>query len=797
MEMQLGGEPVRDDAAFQDRLSRLCEATLRINESLDFDSVLQQVVDNARSLTDAHYGIFITVDGASELEVFLTSGISAEDHELLQEMPGRWDLFSHFRQLAGPLRLEDVTSYASALGLPEFNLLPVGPFLSAPIRQAGESIGYIHLAKERDGREFSGEDEETLVMFAAQAALVIANARRHREEQRARADLEALVDMSPVGVLVFDAKTGLLEMANGEARRIGGTRGFADDRALNILSNLSVRRPSGIEVSLSALALALVMGGGQRLQGEEMMVVRREGPPATVLMNATPMYSADGEAVSIVATVQDMTPVEELERSRTDFLAMVSHELRAPLVAIRGSATTVLDDAYAADPAEMRQFFRIIVDQADRMRSLINDLLDVARLEAGGLPVEPGPMSAADLVDEARNVFLNGGGRGNLSFNLPTGLPRVLADRRRIVQVLCNLLNNAARYSPLGSPITVAATRDGVHVAISVSDQGRGIPADRLSQLFRKFSRGVGAEWGSGVDDTGLGLAICKGMVEAHGGRIWAESEGPGRGSRFTFTLPVAEETGLGNAGGDALRAGPSLEAGPEPARVLAVDDDPQALRYIRDALTRAGYAPVVTGDPSEVHQLLATQRPQLVLLDLMLPGADGIELMQGILQTHDVPVIFLSAYGQEEVVARAFDMGAVDYVVKPFAPTELAARIRSALRRTSRPEPVEPYVAGELVVDYHLRRATLAGQRIALTPTEYRLLVELASSGGRVLTYGHLLEQVWGADPEADPRLVRTVVKNIRRKLGEGASNPRYIFTQPRVGYRMARPEPGDPNLG
>ena len=262
-------EMARENAALRERLSRLSQATLGINESLDFDRVLQQVVDNARALTEAHYGIFITVVGASEPEGFLTSGISPEDHELLQEMPGRRELFSHFLQLPGALRLDDVASYASAEGLPDFNLLPVGPFLSAPVRQYGESIGCIHLARDRDGDEFSREDEETLVMFAAQAALVIANARRHREEQRARADLEALVDMSPVGVLVFDALTGLLEMANGEARRIGGARRLSEDRALNVLSNLSVRRPSGIEISLSALALALVMSGGQRLQGEE------------------------------------------------------------------------------------------------------------------------------------------------------------------------------------------------------------------------------------------------------------------------------------------------------------------------------------------------------------------------------------------------------------------------------------------------------------------------------------------------------------------------------------------------
>ena len=385
--MTRAAEPGPDHETARERLSRLSEATLLINESLDFDDVLQQVVDNARALIEARYGILITAGQLGEMEVLFTSGISEEDYDLLQRMPGRWDLFAHFRQIPRPLRLQDFPSYAVEMGLPAFDLLPVGAFLSAPVRHGGQNIGYVHLARDRGEGEFTDEDEETLVMFASQAALVIANARKHRDEQRARADLEALADISPVGVLVFDPTTGMLRTANGEARRIGGARSLSTDRALHVLSNLSVRRPNGTEISLSALALALVMSGGQTLQAEEMTVVPVEGPPVAVLFNATPLHSENGDAVSIVVTIQDMTLFQELERSRTDFLAMVSHELRTPLAAIRGSASTVLDDASPQDPAEMRQFFRIVREQADRMRSLINDLLDVARIQAGALPV--------------------------------------------------------------------------------------------------------------------------------------------------------------------------------------------------------------------------------------------------------------------------------------------------------------------------------------------------------------------------------------------------------------------------
>ena len=158
-----------------------------------------------------------------------------------------------------------------------------------------------------------------------------------------------------------------------------------------------------------------------------------------------------------------------------------------------------------------------------------------------------------------------------------------------------------------------------------------------------------------------------------------------------------------------------------------------------------------------------------------MLPEMDGIDLMKNILEVADVPVIFLSVYGREEVVARAFDLGAVDYVVKPFSPTELAARIRAALRRRVIAEPFEPYVLGDLTIDYAERRVTVAGLPIQLTAMEHRMLVELSANGGRVLTHKHLLERVWGERVGDDVRPMRTIVSKLRSKLGDNAENPKY----------------------
>ena len=783
----------RDFEALQERLSRLSQASLRINESLDFDAVLQGALDSARSLTGARYGVMTLLDDGGEVREFLSSGLTDEESGLLWLTPQGPVIFQALTHISEPVRIPDLAAHVRGLGFSDFAIpLPVGvfSFLATPMFHLGNRVGHVFVGYKDEGRaEFTQADEETLVMFAAQASLVIANAGAYREERRARADLETLVNTSPVGVVVFDAKTGAMASVNREALRLVDGLREEGQTPEDLLELVTCVRGDGREVSLRDFPLAELFRSGETVRAEEIMLRVPGGRSVSVLLNATPIHSEDGELASFVVTLQDLTPWEDQERRRAEFLGMVSHELRTPLAAVKGSVDTLLEAAGELHPSETAQFHRIIREQSERMRHLIGDLLDVARIETGVLPVAPEPSELPALVEEAVGRFQAGGEKHQLSVELPEDLPLVLADKLRIVQVLGNLLTNAAGYSPEGSPITVSAVREGVHVAVSVADQGRGIPAELLPELFRKFSRGNNAGISSDGDGSGLGLAICKGIVEAHGGRIRAESDGPGLGARFTFTLPMAE-------GMDAAVPAPASggsrrrSRGRSRVRVLAVDDDPQALRYIRDVLTRAGYAPVVTGDPADVPHLMAEHKPHLALLDLVLPDTDGIELMQQVHRIAQVPVVFLSEYGQGDTVARAFDLGATDYVVKPFSHTELAARIRAALRRGLEPVQGEPpggsYAVGELTIDYAQRRVALAGEPVELTGTEYAVLYQMAAQAPNVLTHGLLLSRVWGPERAGEGWLLRNVVKKLRRKLGDDAADPRYIFTEPRVGYRM-----------
>ncbi len=771
-------------AALEERLSALPAAIIRVSASLDLGTVLREVVDSGRALTGARYGVITTQTASGRIQDFVTSGFTPEEQAEMTAWSDGPRLFAHFRDLRAPLRLANLPAYVRDLGFSSY-LMRSQTLQCTPLLHRSIYVGSFFLAEKEGGREFTKSDEEVLVLFASQAATAIANAGTHRDEQRARADLEALVETSPVGVVVFDAQTGKPVSFNREARRIVEDLRAPGDAPEELLDVIVCRRGDGREVTLAEFPLAQQWSDPETVRAEEMTLSVPDGRSVTTLVNATPTRSKEGAVESMVVTMQDLTPLQELDRLRAEFLSMVSHELRAPLISIKGSTATVLGAAPAPDPAEMLQFFRVIDDQANQMRNLIADLLDQGRIAAGTLSVSVERAEVAGLIDQARSAFTNAGSRRAMTVDLPEDLPSVLADPGRIVQVLNNLLSNAARHSPDASPIAVAASPVDDHVAISVTDRGSGVPPEKLPHLFRKHADASGEQ---GVGH-GLGLAICKGLVEAHGGRIWAESGDAGHGTRVTFTLPVAAETD--DAAPRVSAHHPRSPKRSEATPVLVVDDDPQTLRHVRDALAEAGYAPIVTGDPDELPSLIRTHRPRLVLLDLVLPGTDGLELMESVPELEGLPVIFISVYGRDETIVRALDAGAADYIVKPFSPSELTARVRAALRRQTEPRP---FRLGELSIRYEEREVTVDGRPVALTVTEFEVLRVLSNHAGRVVTYESLLRQAWRgrAKSDEDPKVVRAMVKSLRRKLGDDAARPAYVLNERGVGYRMPRPDSG-----
>ena len=598
-------QEIRD---LRNRLTRLSEASLRITEDLDLDAVLQRVVDGARLLTGASRGGLTVIDDAGQVEGLISSGLTEEAHRGFLEFAAGLELFAYLGSLPEPLRVADFSAHSAALGLPEIGppLGPVGSFLSAPILLQSAHVGHLYLSEKQGEEEFTQEDEDTLALFASQAALAIANARRHREERRARADLETLIDTSPVGVVVFDGRTGLPVSINREMLRIVDGLRDPDQPARAALGGASPsRRADGREISMEELPLAQALERGRAgaCRGDRAAGARRPHR-AGRLLNATPIRSEDGRG-----GVLHCGPAgRDASRGAGAASGRVSRhgEPRAqgaPHLGqglCRHAARSVPAPLNPTDDAAV--LHAIIEAQTDRMHLLISDLLDVARIETAAS--SRSPLESTDVATADRR------GEERLPQRRRAASPSKLTSRRTFpgswrtgrawsrCWATCSPTPPGTRWSPRPSGSSASKWRD-LHVAVSVSDRGPGHSRRRTSRTsFRMFSR-IEARRSKAAAPV-WAWPSARGIVEAQGGRIWAESDGPGLGARFTFTVPAVEQAGYVSPMAAAPSSGPLLSptsGGPGPGAGRG-RRPPRPPTHPGRPGAKADYTPIVTADP-------------------------------------------------------------------------------------------------------------------------------------------------------------------------------------------------------
>lgn len=374
---------------------------------------------------------------------------------------------------------------------------------------------------------------------------------------------------------------------------------------------------------------------GEVVRRSDETYLRRDGTPFPVEITAAPHQDTDA-AVGAVVVFSDISTRRAVEKMKQEFISVVSHELRTPLTSIRGSLGLLAGGAVDGLPAGTARMVQIALDNSDRLTRLINDILDVERIESGSLPLEFAVHTGAELVTTAVTALRPAAEAAGVTLVAGPAAGRVHADADRIVQALTNLVGNAVKFSAPGDEVTVAAEPDGAHVTFSVADQGRGIPAEKLESIFDRFQQ-VDSSDAREKGGTGLGLAITRSIVDRHGGRVWAESE-PGRGAVFRFTLPAVGESAPAPTDPGASGAAPT---------VLLCDDDPEVLEVLSMVLREHGYAATAVARGRDAVDRAATDRPDVILLDLRMPGMSGWEAIRELKsrpQTRDIPIVVMSA---------------------------------------------------------------------------------------------------------------------------------------------------------
>ena len=773
----------------------LKDATLSIGEILDSKVLWQEIANWASKLSGARYSALLTLDEDGQAGEFVTAGMSEEQASRINAKPAGKGILGTINGKQEPVRIADIAGHPDSAGFPP-NHPAMRTFMGMPIRHRGKHLANLYLAEKENGLEFTAEDEEVLSLFAAHAAVALSNAVKYQRALNAKADLEARINLSPMGVIVFNARSGEPAYRNKEAKRILEDAGIPGDSWEEVLKQLTYRRADGREISLSEFPLSRVLQSGETIRAEELLISLPDGRSMTTLVGAAPVYSEKGGIDSVIVVLQDLSPLDEMDRMRSDFLSLVSDEMRAPLATIRGSISALEEIISPLCTEESRQLMRMIVLQTDMMQAQISRLIDLTLIENGTLSVSPKPLGLAPLLKEARREFLRSTSGHeidlDIDLDIEAGVSQVMADEQRIGQVLQALLRWGVRCSPPSSSLRLGAHREDGSIAVSLSVRGNASPTPEICGVFEELALTQAKELRRNREGEKLAAAVCKGIINAHGGRLWAETGEEGRGLTLGFTIPIGDEPESPVANGVRPVMEPVSPPEGSRARVLSVVENPRMLNAIQRTLSRSGYIPVGSLNLMDVDRLITEEKPHLILLDLTKARLQDFEIVQRITQDHGVPAIVLSGQADDEWVVRAFEMGADDYIVKPFSPSELVARIKASFRKRADAYPArtrDEYSIGDLAINYPERKVTVAGQRVHLTATEYQLLYELSTKSGRVMSQDELLRRIWGEEYLGDIQLLRAFVKTLRQKLGDNARRPAYIFTEHGVGYRMPKP--------
>ncbi len=534
---------------------------------------------------------------------------------------------------------------------------------------------------------------------------------------------------------------------------------------------------------------------------QEYELVRKDRSRIWTETATTLLRDARGRKVGVLGVTRDITERKQAEQrlqllyeqekelrqqieremsKRIEFTRALAHELKTPLTPILASVDSLLSQLHQEPQISLASN---ISRGAETLRRRIDELLDLAKGEIGMLQLE---LEWIDLLpilrDSAQSITPVSARQGqSLLLQLPPSLPLVRADAGRIQQVLLNLLQNAIKFTPRDGKIKLRAKEQDYAVIVEVHNTGPGLDKEEQNRIFEPYHRLPKKQSNEQLGGLGLGLALCKTLLDLHGGKIWSRSR-PGKGTTFGFTLP--------------LQLDGSRPSSPERIaklwNILVIEDDRETLDSIvlAFAMDWPEANVLATRMGEEGLDLIESENPDMVILDLALPDMDGFEVLKQIRLFSPVPIVVLTVSNEEACIIKSFELGADDHISKPYRKRELISRLKAQLRKRTATDGASPIICGTLRLDPTTFELDHGGRQVNLTVVEGRILKHLMRNAGHVNPYSSIMETVWGEDHAEAIENLRVYISYLRRKLETDPAQPKLIRTKAGVGYWLAKPE-------
>ncbi len=562
------------------------------------------------------------------------------------------------------LIVPDLASVDFALRQEKCSILGLRFALGVPITSGDDVIGIMNFAS----REANVPDEAMVRVFRAlgsQIGIFVARKRAEESADRLGRQTQLILESAGEGIIGISLQYQITFVNHAAERILGYNSGELVSR--NVFAALHPTRADAVPIPQHETPIFHALSeGGQRTSAEGTFW-RKDGTSFPAQYTGSPIRTDSG-IIGAVITFQDVTRRREIDRMKDEFISVVSHELRTPLTSIRGALGLLAGGKVGTFSDKAQRMLDIAVNNTDRLVRLINDILDIERIDSGRVTMQKREVEIGDLMAQAVEVMRPMADKNNVTIELDPVTATVLADPDRMIQTFTNLISNAIKFSPPSNKVTLSGSKNADRVHLTVTDRGRGIPPEKLQSIFERFQQ-VDASDSREKGGTGLGLAICRTIIQQHDGDIWAESN-LGEGSTFHISLPLAEAIRSPEA--DHVRG----------ASVLLCDDDSAVREVVGHLLEERGFHVRAVGSGAEAIRSAQREPPELIILDLLMPSMNGWQVVDSLKAdpaTAHIPIVIFSVLRPGGDGTRKDAVAG--WVTKPLEESQLFRTLGHALR--------------------------------------------------------------------------------------------------------------------